>query len=169
MRIRHLSVSNFRGIRTFDWPVPDGNALCLIGRGASTKSTILEAVRRVFQPQWNPSFDDAAFHLCDTTNSITIEAVLSDLPDAFRGLENYGHCLSGWNAEALARMDDPGDGHRRCAAYPIHSGRRSVSISRRTAAIADGSIKPSVSNLRSTAPRRRYSSGARQRSRDCPR
>ena len=110
MRVRHLSVRNFRGIRSLDWPVPDENALCLIGRGDSTKSTILEALRRVFHPQWNLSFDDADFHLCDTTNSITIEAVLGNLPDAFRDLENYGHCLCGWNTEARARTDDPGDG-----------------------------------------------------------
>ena len=110
MRVRHLSVRNFRGIRSLDWPVPDENALCLIGRGDSTKSTILEALRRVFHPQWNLSFDDADFHLCDTTNSITIEAVLGNLPDAFRDLENYGHCLCGWNSEACARTDDPGDG-----------------------------------------------------------
>ena len=110
MRIRHLAVRNFRGIRALDWSVPDGNVLCLIGRGDSTKSTILEALRRVFHPQWNLPFDDADFHLCDTTNSITITAVLGDLPDSFRDLENYGHYLCGWNAEALTRTDDPGDG-----------------------------------------------------------
>ena len=110
MRIRHLSVRNFRGIRELDWPVPDRNAVCLIGRGDSTKSTILEALRRVFHAQWNLSFDDADFHLCDTSNPITIDAILGDLPDVFRDLEKYGHWLCGWNAEALARTDEPGDG-----------------------------------------------------------
>lgn len=110
MRIRHLSVRNFRGIRELDWPVPDHNVLCLIGRGDSTKSTILDVLRRVFHPQWNLSFDDADFHLCDPANPITIEVVLGDLPDAFRDLEKYGHWLCGWNAETLARVDDPGDG-----------------------------------------------------------
>jgi len=32
MQIRHLSVKNFQGIRELDWPVPDRNVLCLIGR-----------------------------------------------------------------------------------------------------------------------------------------
>ena len=86
MRIRHLSVRNFRGIRELDWPVPDRNVMCLIGRGDSTKSTILEALRRVFHPQWNLSFDDADFHLCDPANPITIEVVLGRLPDVFRDL-----------------------------------------------------------------------------------
>ncbi|MBS0278527.1 MAG: hypothetical protein JSR81_12975, partial [Proteobacteria bacterium] len=110
MRIRHLSVRNFRGIGELDWSIPDRNVLCLIGRGDSTKSTILEALRRVFHPQWNLAFDDADFHLCNHANSITIEAVLGDLPDEFRDLEKYGHWLCGWDAEALARADDPGDG-----------------------------------------------------------
>lgn len=110
MRIRHLSVRNFRGIRELDWPVPDGTLLCLIGRGDSTKSTILEALRRVFHPQWNLTFDDADFHLCDPAHPITIEVVLGDLPDAFRDLEKYGHALCGWNNQTCARTADPGDG-----------------------------------------------------------
>ena len=110
MRIRYLSVRNFRGIRELDWPVPDQNLLCLIGPGDSTKSTILEGLRRVFHPQWNLSFDDADFHLCDPAIPITIDAILGGLPDAFRDLEKYGHWLCGWDAQALARSDDPGDG-----------------------------------------------------------
>lgn len=110
MRIRHLSVRNFRGIRQLDWSVPNKNILCLVGRGDTTKSTILEALRRVFYPQWNLSFDDADFHLCNPEDRITIEVVLGNLPDAFRDLENYGHCLCGWNPETNTRTDDPGDG-----------------------------------------------------------
>lgn len=110
MKVRHLSVRNFRGIRELDWPIPDCTILCLIGRGDTTKSTILEALRRLFHPQWNLSFDDADFHLCNPENSITIEAVLGDLPDSFRDLEKYGHLLCGWNAETFARTNDPGEG-----------------------------------------------------------
>lgn len=110
MRIRHISVRNFRGIRELDWPVPDSNVMCLVGRGDSTKSTILEALRRVFHPQWNLSFDDADFYLCNPESTITIEVVLGDLPDAFRDLEKYGHSLCGWNAGASTRTDDPGHG-----------------------------------------------------------
>ena len=110
MRIRHLSVRNFRGIRELDWSVPDRNVLCLIGPGDSTKSTILEALRRAFHPQWNLSFDDSDFFRGNPTDPITIEAVLGALPDVFLDLEKYGHWLCGWDAQALARTDDPGDG-----------------------------------------------------------
>ena len=110
MRIRHLSIRNFRGIREIDWSLPDRNVLCLIGRGDSTKSTILEALRRVFFPQWNLSFDDADFFQCDPNNSIKIEVVLGNIPDDFRDLGSYGHWLCGWNGSTLRREDDPGDG-----------------------------------------------------------
>ena len=65
MRIRNLSVRNFRGIAELDWPVPDQGIVCLVGHGDATKSTILEALRRAFHPHWNLSFDDADFHLCN--------------------------------------------------------------------------------------------------------
>ena len=51
----------------------------------------------------------------------------------------------------------------------ISSDRHPVSISRRIAATAEGIIEPSVSSLVSAAPRYRYSSGVRNRSRDVPR
>ena len=110
MRIRHVSIRNFRGILELDWALPDARVVCLIGRGDSTKSTILEALRRVFHPQWNLAFDDADYYLCNPRNLITVEAVLGDLPDAFRDLSVYGHWLCGWNADTLTRTDDPGDG-----------------------------------------------------------
>ena len=110
MRIRHLSIRNFRGIRELDWPVPDRSLLCLIGRGDSTKSTILEALRRVFHPQWNLAFDDADFHQCLPANTISIEAVLGQIPDAFRDLESYGQWLSGWDSAGCRGRPEPGEG-----------------------------------------------------------
>ena len=72
MRIRHLSIRNFRGIRELDWALPNRALFCLIGRGDSTKSTILEALRRVFHPQWNLPFDDADSYQCVPTNTINV-------------------------------------------------------------------------------------------------
>ena len=31
MRIRHISIRNFRGIRELDWTIPDKTLFCLIG------------------------------------------------------------------------------------------------------------------------------------------
>ena len=110
MRIRHISIRNFRGIREIDWTVPDKNLFCLIGRGDSTKSTILEALRRTFYPQWNLAFDDADFFQCSPANAICIEVVIGDVADQFRDLESYGHHLCGWSPETRTRRDEPGDG-----------------------------------------------------------
>jgi len=109
MRIRHLSIRNFRGIREMEWPLPDKALICLIGRGDSTKSTILEALRRIFHPQWNLAFDDADFYQCVPENKISIAVVLGDIPDEFRDLGNYGHWLCGWDVGSLHRHDEPGD------------------------------------------------------------
>ena len=110
MRIRHISIRNFRGIRELDWAVPNKTFFCLIGRGDSTKSTILEALRRAFYPQWNLAFDDADFFQCAPANAIRVEVILGDIPDQFRDLENYGHHLCGWNPQTLIQRDEPGDG-----------------------------------------------------------
>ncbi len=110
MRIRHLKIGSFRGIRELDWTIPDSRVLCLVGRGDTRKSTLLEAVRRLFHPHWNLSFDDADFYQCRPENPVLIEAVLGDLPDEFRDLEKYGHWLSGWDVATGSRVEDPGEG-----------------------------------------------------------
>lgn len=108
-RLRHLAISNFRGIRSLAWDVPDGSLLCLIGRGDATKSTVLEAVRRVFSSQWNLPFDDADFHGCKPSGGLRIEAVITDFPDAFRDLSLYGYRLSGWDRAAGKWTPEPGE------------------------------------------------------------
>jgi putative ATP-dependent endonuclease of OLD family len=110
MRIRHLSISNFRGIHEMTWALPDKALFCLIGRGDSTKSTILEALRRIFYAQWNLAFDDADFYQCTPQNKIRIEVVLGDIAEEFRDLEKYGHCMCGWDRQTLCRRDEPGEG-----------------------------------------------------------
>jgi putative ATP-dependent endonuclease of OLD family len=110
MRLRHLSIRNFRGIREMDWPLSDQKFFCLIGCGDSTKSTILEAIRRIFHPQWNFAFDDADFHGCKADSQIRIEAVITDFPDEFKNLARFGAHLCGWDREESTRTDEPGDG-----------------------------------------------------------
>lgn len=109
MRIRHISIRNFRGIRELDWAVPDKSLFCLIGRGDSTKSTILDAIRCAFYPQWNLSFDDADFYQCRPVDGIRVEVVLGDIPDSFRDLASYGHSLCGWNPTTRSRHEEPGE------------------------------------------------------------
>ena len=110
MRVRQISIKNFRGIRELDWAVPDQTFFCLIGRGDSTKSTILEALRRAFYPLWNLAFDDADFFQCSPANAICVDVTLGDIPNQFRDLESYGHHLCGWDPQKRTRHDEPGNG-----------------------------------------------------------
>lgn len=51
MKIRKLKIKNFRGVSELEWSLPNAGIFCLIGKGDSAKSTILEAIRYVFYPQ----------------------------------------------------------------------------------------------------------------------
>jgi len=119
MRIRHILISNFRGIRQLDWALPDKSFFCLIRRGDSTKSTILEALRRVFHPQWYLAFDDADFYQCDPANAIRIDVVLGNILDDFRDLGSYGYWLCGWSQQALERPDEMTDIFRAVVFQPL--------------------------------------------------
>jgi putative ATP-dependent endonuclease of OLD family len=110
MRIRHISIRNFRGIQQLDWALPNAALACLAGRGDSTKSTILEAIRRLFHPHFNLVFDDADFHTCDVSNAIIIAAVVAELPDSFLADERYGLHLVGWNQATATLANEPGEG-----------------------------------------------------------
>lgn len=107
MKIRHIKINNFRGIKQLEWSLPDRSLFCFIGRGDSTKSTILEAIRFAFHPQWNLPFDDADFYLCKTDQPISIEVTIGNLPDEFLDLTKFGQYLRGWNATALILSDEP--------------------------------------------------------------
>lgn len=109
MKIRKLIIKNFRGIKQLDWCLPNGNIFCLIGKGDSSKSTILEAIRYAFFPQWNLSLNDSDFYQCNTDTPTVVEVTLGDLTDEFRALNKYGQYLRGWDASTLALSDEPDD------------------------------------------------------------
>jgi putative ATP-dependent endonuclease of OLD family len=106
-----------------EWSLPDNALFCLIGRGDSTKSTILEALRRAFCPQWNLAFDDADFYQCTPENEIRVEVIIGDLPEEFRDLATYGHWLCGWNAETLCSQSEPGEGMEDALRIRLSVGR----------------------------------------------
>ncbi|SAL09865.1 recombination protein F [Caballeronia sordidicola] len=109
MKIRKLKIQNFRGIKRLEWDLPNEKTFCLIGRGDSTKTTVLEAIRCAFSPQWNHAFYDSDFHLCNTDDSIQIEIVIGDLLPEFCAEQKYGAHLRGWNTGALKLNDEPDD------------------------------------------------------------
>ena len=109
MKIRKIMIKNFRGVKELDWSLPTADIFCLIGKGDSSKSTILEAIRYAFYPQWNLTFSDSDFYQCKVENSISIEVTIGDLIEEFCSLNKYGNHLRGWDAAGMKLTDEPDD------------------------------------------------------------
>lgn len=109
MKIRKIKISNFRGVKELDWSLPVADIFCLIGKGDSSKSTILEAIRYTFYPQWNLTLSDSDFYQCKVENAIVIEVTIGNLVEEFCSLNKYGNYLRGWDAAALKLADEPDD------------------------------------------------------------
>lgn len=108
MRVRKLSIRNFRGIKTFDWNV-DTNFVCLVGPGDSTKTTILDALGLVLSSRYNISFTDAEFFDCNPEQAIEITAVVTELPNALIEERSHGKNRSGIRANGDLINDPVGD------------------------------------------------------------
>jgi putative ATP-dependent endonuclease of OLD family len=109
VKIRKITIKNFRGVKEFDWNLPAADIFCLIGKGDSSKSTILEAIRYAFYPHWNPTFTDADFYQCQVENTIVIEVTIGDLIPEFCSLQKYGQHLRGWDKTTFKLTDEPDD------------------------------------------------------------
>lgn len=109
MRVRNVKIKNFRGVKELDWSLPKADIFCLIGKGDSSKSTILEAIRYAFYPQWNLVLSDSDFYGCKVENSIVIEVTIGELVEEFCSINKYGYFLRGWDATTLQLTDEPGD------------------------------------------------------------
>lgn len=68
----------------------DTNFACIIGRGDSCKTTILEAISLVLSPSWNIQFCDTDFHNCNIDNPIVIESILFNLPIKLLSEQKFG-------------------------------------------------------------------------------
>jgi energy-coupling factor transporter ATP-binding protein EcfA2 len=90
--LHNLKIKNFRGIQTFDQNFGKG-LTCIIGRGDSGKSTILDAIALVLSSSWTINFYDSDFFNCQTDNPIEIEATLINIPDKL--LDKYGVFVRG--------------------------------------------------------------------------
>jgi len=93
-RIHELKISNFRGIKTFSEKFGK-NFICLLGRGDSGKTTILDAISSVLSPNWNLSFYDSDFFEGNVNDSIEIEVSLLDLPEKLINEDKYGFYIRG--------------------------------------------------------------------------
>lgn len=90
--LHNLKVKNFRGIQNFDQNFNNG-LTCIIGRGDSGKSTILEAISLVLSPSWTMNFYDSDFYNCQINIPIEIEATITNIPE--KQLAKYGMHIRG--------------------------------------------------------------------------
>lgn len=88
--IHRLIIDNYRGIKHLDCDFGDDKFVILLGRGDSGKSTILNAIHAVLSPSWNMSFNDLDFYNQDLGTPITIEAVVSELPQEILKESKFG-------------------------------------------------------------------------------
>ncbi|MFP5041632.1 ATP-dependent nuclease [Parasediminibacterium sp. JCM 36343] len=93
-KIHSLSIKNFRGIKQFEQHF-NSEFVCLIGRGDSGKSTVLEAIAYALSSSWNVSFFDNDFYNCNIENPISIEVTVKDLPDELMREDKFGLHLKG--------------------------------------------------------------------------
>ena len=81
-KIIHLDIKNYRGIRHLPLEFKiDQNLICLIGRGDSGKTTILDAISSALSPSWNLNFYDTDFYNCDHSENIEILVSLIYIPE----------------------------------------------------------------------------------------
>ena len=109
MKVKHLKVERFRGIRELDWTL-EGNTVCLVGQGDSAKSTILDAIELVLSSRWNLSFSDSDFYNADCSTPIVIKATVGELPPELLTEDRFGLFQRGWDLEK-GLVDEPDDGH----------------------------------------------------------
>lgn len=96
MQITELEIENFRGIKSFKKSFYGKKLICLIGRGDSGKSTILDAILYALYPLWNLTITDNDFFEGNTENKIII--MVSVLcPEEFIPEDKFGLYIRGLN------------------------------------------------------------------------
>ncbi len=93
-RVYELKINNFRGIKSFSQKF-NKHFNCILGRGDSCKTTILDAIAYVLSPSWNPSFYDSDFYGGNPNDLIVIEASLVTVPNELINEDKYGLYIRG--------------------------------------------------------------------------
>lgn len=89
-KIQGVKISNFRGFDDFETQFGITNLICIIGRGDSGKSTILDAIDKGLSPRWNLSFQDSDFHQGNIDKPIEIEVSVYDIPEELLQDDKFG-------------------------------------------------------------------------------
>lgn len=94
-KIHTLKISNFRNFKNFEQVFGLTDFVCIIGRGDSGKTTILDAISKVLSSNWNLTFYDTDFNNGNIGQPIEIEASIFDLPKKLIQESKYGLYIRG--------------------------------------------------------------------------
>lgn len=88
MKIRHIEIRNFRGIKSLSWPLK-GDFNCIIGAGDACKTTILTALDYALSPRTALTLDDADFFNQDVTQDIVIQVTLAEWDESQPEIQDF--------------------------------------------------------------------------------
>ncbi len=111
-KIHSLKVRNFKSLNNFDQVFGAVNFICLIGRGDSGKTTIIEAIAAVLSPNWNLAFYDTDFYNGNIDEPIEIEVTLYELPEYLIQESKYGLYVRGFDMTTNLIHDEIRDHHQ---------------------------------------------------------
>lgn len=114
MRIRQVTIKNFRGIRKLEW-CPTGIITCLVGPGDSTKTTILDAIEYALTPKWSLNISDIDFYNADINHTLEIQITVGEIPDKMFTEDKFGLYKRGWNLKK-GLIDEPEEDEFECEA-----------------------------------------------------
>ena len=106
--IIELEIDNYRGISSFSSRF-DRGIICLVGRGDSGKTSVLDAIKAVLSPQWNLAFYDEDFYALNTNSKIEIKISIADVPESLISEKKYGLYVRAIDIDSRQIKDDIGD------------------------------------------------------------
>jgi putative ATP-dependent endonuclease of the OLD family len=109
-QIYKLKITNFRGIKNFEQIFP-ANFICLVGRGDTGKSTILDAINLVLSSSWTHTFYDNDFYQSKTVIPICIEVTIKNPPGVLLSEQKYFMYLRGLDIKDGKVYDEINDDH----------------------------------------------------------
>lgn len=105
--IVHISIKNYRGIKELSMALGfEQHLICLIGRGDSCKTTILNAVSSALSPKWNLQFFDSDFYQCDYENEIEISVTIVNFSETLISDRKFGLLARGYDKHKGVIIDD---------------------------------------------------------------
>ena len=104
--IHSVRITNFRGIKEFNETFYGKKIICLVGRGDSGKTTILEAISYALSGKWSLSLYDTDFYNSETVEPIEIEVTLTNLPESLLSDTKHGLYIRSINPDDGNIIDD---------------------------------------------------------------